>query len=476
MNSTSTPPPRQHTVAVVVGASMAGLFAARALHEHVDRVVLLERERLRPEAVPRGRVPQGQHAHVLLAAGQQRVAAWFPGVLDDLAAQGAVHIDGHGAVWHQAGGYRVRGDWGQSAICMTRPVLETTVRRHVLGLPRVSIRDGAAVRRLMLRDGRVTGVLLEDGEELAANLVVDCGGRNSRLVHQLRDDGLLQPPESRVHIDMAYGSRLLRRRPGDLDGSFVVVAPSPPESFRAGVLLPVEGDRWILSLGGMHGDAPPVDNEGYLAFARSLPSPAIAQVLERAEPLTPVVAFRLPSNQRRHFEQVSPLLTGLAVLGDAVCSFNPIYGQGMSSAALQAEALEETVDRHGLGTPEMTRAFAGRAAKVIDNPWAVAAGADFAHPSTTGAKPPGTDLVNRYVHRVLLATHTSLPVQRAMNDVQNLLAPPSSLMRPSVMARVALHARRSPDHAGPQRESPTWPGVMADVLLDGRSRQRAGHR
>lgn len=439
--------PARPTRAVVVGASIAGLLAARVLADHVDQVLVLEREKLRDDLAPRGHVPQGKHAHVLLTAGQQLIEQWFPGMGEELLDQGAVAINGERAIFFHDGGYRVRGQWGDiEPICMTRPLLETTVRRHVTGRTRIRIVDGELVDGLAFDGDRVAGVRLADRVEMA-DLVVDCSGRNSRIAHQLTQSGRLTLPVSQVQVDVSYATRMFRRGPGDIDGSFCFVPATPPRWSRYAVLLPIEGDRWILSLGGMHGDVPPSDDVGYLAFARSLPSPVIGQVVAHCEPLTPVTSYRLPSNQRRHYERVAGV-PGFVALGDTVASFNPSYGQGMSSAALQAEALGESLRRHPIGSAAMVRDFARHAARVVDMPWTVAVGADFLHPATTGPKPPGTDLINRYVHQVLLAAHTSLPVQRTMMDVQSLLAPPTSLMRPSVMARTMVAARRSPARTG----------------------------
>jgi 2-polyprenyl-6-methoxyphenol hydroxylase-like FAD-dependent oxidoreductase len=192
----------------------------------------------------------------------------------------------------------------------------------------------------------------------------------------------------------------------------------------------------MVTLAGVHDDVPGTSEDEVLEFARSLMSPAVAQLVEHAGPLSTVASYRFPSSQRRHYDRVRRLLPGFVTLGDAACSFNPIYGQGMSCAALQADALGATVRDVGLRSEELPRRFHRRAAKIIDNPWAIAVGADFLHPQTTGPKARGTDQVNRYVLRVVRATHTSVELARAFNLVLNLAEPTSSLARPSVLARV----------------------------------------
>jgi 2-polyprenyl-6-methoxyphenol hydroxylase-like FAD-dependent oxidoreductase len=247
---------------------------------------------------------------------------------------------------------------------------------------------------------------------------------------------------------MAYGTRVLRRRPDDFDGAFAVVVGDQTNGHRMGVLLPMEGDRWTLTAGGFHGDVPPTDDDAYRDFVASLPSSLLVDVLDRAEVLSPVMSHRLATSQRRHFEELPRPPAGFVALGDAICSFNPIYGQGMSSAALQADALDRTLSRQPIGSAGMAKAFYRAAAKDVDNPWMIAAGTDFSHPETTGPKPPGTAMVNRYLRRVQLATHVSPVVQRQMMQVQNLLVPPLSSMRPAMILRVLSASRRSPVSLG----------------------------
>ena len=442
---------REGRSAIVIGASMAGLAAARVLSDHVATVTILERDSLdeAPGGHRRG-VPQARHAHGLLAAGSQRLTAWFPDLAADLLAAGAEEADLGQGLWHQGGAFRVKAPTGIIGLAVSRPCLEHTVRRHLLRRPGITLRPSTPVERLVVEGDRVTGVADADGTRHEADLVVDCTGRNTRLLGQLAEAGFPNPPESAVAIDVAYGSRILRRRPGDIDGRYVVVAGSPRDTpHRIGALLPIEGDRWTLTVGGYHGDAPPTDPDAFLDYVRGLPTPLLAEVLERAETLTPVMTFRTPSNLRRHPERLDRLPAGVLLLGDALCSFNPVYAQGMSSAVCQAEALGLTLGSgHQLGSAAMAADFYRRAAKVIDNPWTIAAGGDFADPRTTGARQPGTGLVNRYLEQVFLACHTSEPITARMTRVQNLLAPPTSLLAPPTVARVLLAARRSPARRG----------------------------
>ena len=213
-------------------------------------------------------------------------------------------------------------------------------------------------------------------------------------------------------------------------------------------MLPVEGDRWQVTLAGVHGDAPLATDEGVAAFAASLPTPAIGQLMARCERLSDIATYRFPSSQRRHYEKVRDLLPGLVTLGDAASSFDPIYGQGMTSSALQAAALAETVSRVGIAAADLPRRFHRKAARIIDAPWRIAVGGDFGHPATEGPRPLGTAQLNGYVQRVVRASHSSVPVARSFNRVLQLTDPPTALAHPALVARVLREARRSPVATG----------------------------
>ena len=431
---------------IVVGGSMAGLLTARAIAPHAESVVVLEREHL-PEAVtPRGRVPQGRHLHLLLSAGLDLLRDWFPGIEDELVSHGAVRVDGTGAWVHQGGAYRARGDWGRPALSQTRPLLEHVLRSRVSALPGVTVEDGVTVESVLQSGRRVTGVVA-DGRARPADLVVDCSGRSSRIAHDLAATSVLDPPVTRIGIDIGYASFTMRRSPGDFEGHFVVCVENPG-SFRGGAVLPVEGDRWQVTLAGVHGDAPPATDAGVAEFAASLPTPAVGQLIARCERLSDVATYRFPSSQRRHYERLRDLLPGLVTLGDASSSFDPIYGQGMTSSALQAAALGDVASRVGVASPVLPKHFHRKAARIIDAPWRIAVGGDFGHPATVGPKPLGTAELNGYLQRVVRASHASVPVARAFNRVLQLADPPTALVNPALVVRVLRAAGRSPVATG----------------------------
>ena len=432
--------------AVVVGASMAGLLAARVLADRADRVTIIERDELPDEPADRKGVPQGRHAHGLLPSGEQVLRDLFPGVMEELEAGGAQRTSTSSVKWWQFGGYRVDSP-GRTGMFFSRCFLENTLRKRVLALPGVSLASGGA-EALITDPRRATGVSIEsDGQlrEIPADLVVDASGRGCQAARWLEAAGYPAPDVAQVTIDMAYATRLYRRTPGRMpDDTWMITVGDTDGNRRFGVAFPIEGPRWIVTLAGVHGDRAPTDDQGFLEFAQTLPTGDVADVIGNEEPLTPAVTHRLPSNQWRHFEKVDRHLPGFLAIGDAICSFNPIYGQGMSSAALQAVALGSSIDSLGIDSPSLASRFYKAAAKIIANPWAIAAGGDFAFPETTGPKPPLVDRINGYVRRVIIAAQYDPVVAGAMWDVQGLVAPPPSLMKPQIMVRVLRTSRKGP--------------------------------
>ncbi|MFN8539070.1 MAG: FAD-dependent monooxygenase [Thermomicrobiales bacterium] len=439
--------------AIVIGGSMAGLMAARVLSDHFARVTLVERDTFTEGTEPRKGVPQGWQAHGLLSGGQQVMEKLFPGLTDDLVAEGATTLDlANDLRWYQPGGYRLRFKSGLMGISMSRPLLEAGIRRRVRQIANVEVIDGCDVTGLTASADRtnVTGIILKrrgEGsaeETLAAELVVDAGGRGSHAPAWLEALGYERPEEEKITVGVGYTSRIYRRRPGDLpDAMSAICQPTPPHETRIAVLLPIEGDRWIATCAGWLGDHAPADDEGFLAFARSLPAPDIYNVIKHAEPLGDYTTHKFPANLRRRYERLKRVPEGYAVVGDALCSFNPTYGQGMSSAALAVMALDTCLRGSRNGLQGLPGTFYRRAAKVIDTPWQMAAGGDFGYPEVTGKKAPGTDTINRYMGRVFAASTADQHVCMKLVEVANLLAPPTALFAPRVVFGVLRHALRN---------------------------------
>jgi 2-polyprenyl-6-methoxyphenol hydroxylase-like FAD-dependent oxidoreductase len=423
---------------------MAGLCATRALAGRFGEVMLLDRDDLPDAPQPRRRVPQGRHPHLLLKAGASVLEKWFPGLAAELEHAGAVEVDlTADFFWYQSGGVQRRPASSLRAPSMSRPLLEHAIRERVRRLPRVTIHSGSTATDLTVDASgtRVTGVVV-DGAEIAADLVIDATGRQARTLPWLEGLGYPPPELSVVTVNTTYVSRRFRRAPDDARDWKAAAVIGDPESRRLTMALPMEDDQWIVMIGGLNGEAAPSDEVGMLAYARSFEDPVIADLIRDCVPTSRIVTHHFPTNQRRHVEQLKRFPLGWLPLGDAVCSFDPIYGQGMTSAALQAQALETQLDGATALNRSFARAYFKAVARVVAAPWSIAVGGDFVYAGTTGKKPFAADLLNRYTDLVVLAGQRDDSVVLRFNEVVSMVRSPESLLAPLFMLRVLRQAGR----------------------------------
>lgn len=423
--------------AIVIGGSMGGLLAARVLADHFKEVVLFDRDILPASPEYRRGVPQGQHAHALLSSGRQVLDGLFPGFRDELVRQGAINAEYLQVRWFDNGVYHTRFE-GLQGLLVSRPRLETHTRQRLMALKNLQLQPTHDVDSLIFEGDRVTGVRVHGGRNggdatVTGDLIVDATGRGSQSPIWLDRAGFPRPKEEAVRVGLGYTTRIYRRQPDHLNGDLAVICPSAPPQRRGGVALAMEGDRWMVTLFGMLGDHPPTDPEGFIAFAKTLPAPDIHSVVTGAEALSDPVPFKFPQSTRRHYELLDRFPEGYLVFGDAVCSFNPIYGQGMSSAALQAAELQKCLLA---GDSELARRFFKAATTVVDAPWTMAVGGDLRYDEVEGQRSGMVKFVNWYIGKLHIAAAGDPKVALAFHRVANLLDPPPSLMQPSIALRI----------------------------------------
>ncbi len=440
--------PSAGTHAIVIGGSMAGLMAARVLSGQFDRVTIVDRDTLPPEARFRDGVPQSRHLHALLRRGLDELELLFPGIESELVAAGAVRLTTLDFLRLTPAGWARRFD-GPALVAASRELIEWTVRRRTLACPNVRVLHQHEVAGLLgsADSSSVTGVHLSPrrgGETtmLHGDFVVDASGRGSKTPEWLDALGYQKPKETVINSFLGYSSCAFAIPSGFRAGwKVLMVSDRPPDMPRAGVLAPIEGNRWMVSLGGYGRDYPPTDREGFMEFARSLRSDMLHRAIKDAEPVTRVSGFRSTMNRRRHFDKMERWPERFLVVGDAACAFNPIYGQGMSVAAITAGALQRSAGT--LLERGSARRMQAQVAAASMGAWVIATGADVRYPTTVGRQPGAVDrIMQRYLNRVVeVATQDAL-VNEAFIRVVNLLDPPTALMRPAVAWRAVTGAHQ----------------------------------
>jgi 2-polyprenyl-6-methoxyphenol hydroxylase-like FAD-dependent oxidoreductase len=426
-------PDRLGQHAVVIGGSIAGLMVARVLADHFDQVTVLDRDHIEARPAVHKSVPQGNHLHALMLGGQQVLSSLYPGFTDRLQQLGAVRFRfgieaafffPGGRSYTPTGSVREPRDLGIDGYSQSRGLLEHCVRQCSLDLPNLKFEGDAAVQGLIYEHGQVRGVRFDRNgvpDSVSADLVVDAGGRGSRAPRWLTELGFKTPEETIIGCDFAYTSAKFRK-PANYDApEKVMLFGGPPPKFPNGAGIgTIENETWMVSLAGRFGQYPPTDEAGFFEFAKALPTKRFYELIKDAERISDITHHRFPTSVQRHYERLSAFPERFLVLGDAISSFNPVYGQGMSSAALQVKALQQLLSARVIQSPEtalagLGAAFFPKAAEVIASPWILAASSDFAFPQTTGERPPNMADGARYfaaldslvaedpeVHRILV--------------------------------------------------------------------------
>jgi 2-polyprenyl-6-methoxyphenol hydroxylase-like FAD-dependent oxidoreductase len=428
------------------------------LSERFEQVVVIERDVLpRPGEHRRG-VPHGRHLHGLHPRGREILEELFPGFTASLTASGAVSGDVLGDSRWQLSGHQLRkAQIGLPGLLASRPFLEGHLREMVRRLPGVRFLEDCSVSGLTVTEDKqkVTGVQVRGPgggplAQVAADLVVDATGRGSRTPVWLAELGYQAPAQERVEIGLGYATRTYRLRSGAMGGDRLILTAGTPANPRGGFLAATEGGRHMVTIAGICGDYPPTDPPGFDDFVAGLPSADIAAAIAGAEPLDDPVPFRFPASVRHRYERLTSFPVGLLVIGDAVCSFNPVYGQGMTVAAAQAMTMRKLLAGHA--GPDARRYFRAIAA-TIDVAWDIAVGADLAFPQVPGKRSAKVRLVNAYLPRLHAAAAHDQALAAALVRVIGLKGRPEGLLRPDRVLRVlrgnlANRGRPAPAPAG----------------------------
>jgi len=439
--------------AVVIGGSIGGLLTARVLAEHYQQVTIVERDTLTDDSVSRKGVPQGRHVHVIFRGGMQVIDRLFPGFSKELVDCGSVVCDfSRDLCWYHAGVWKTRPESDLASYWQTRPFLESNLRRRLKQDTDVRIRDQSTVTGLISNtdQSRVTGVTIrcDDGSgdtgTLDADLVVDTSGRGSQTPKWLETLGYARPQELIVEVNIGYASRdYMPSEDGTRDWKIMALYGTPPNCTRTGYIFPIEGGRWRVSEVGFLNDTPPSDDDGYLDFARSLEQPDFYDAIKDAKPLNAVSSFKFPADKWRRYDRLSRFPAGFLVIGDAMSTFNPVYGQGMSACALQVDELRQLLEGCRSGEPvpvNFFKSFFCRAAKVIEVPWMLATQSDLLYPEARGKRSIRTNVLNWYLVRVLGLCSVNDRITKTFYEVLHFRRRPTAFFHPRIFCRVLGHA------------------------------------
>jgi 2-polyprenyl-6-methoxyphenol hydroxylase-like FAD-dependent oxidoreductase len=433
--------------AVVIGAGMGGLAAAKAVAPHFEKVIVFDRDALPDAPAPRLGTPQARHTHGLLAGGCRALECLFPGIELDLIEAGAVRMRMRRDTRYEAPGFDPfpQRDLGFDQFGLSRPALERVVRRRVEREPNIEFRPRTRVTELTASpDNRsVAGVRFEDTRgtpgSLAADLVVDASGRASPTLRFLEAIGSAKPAAIEIGMDQAYATAVFEK-PEDAptDWLFVVHSPTAPGSSRYGILMPMEGRQWSVSLCVNHGEASPGDIDGFMAFVKSFRMPTIYNAIRSAKRVGDIARFGMASSVLRAFDRLDRFPRGLVPLGDSVGRFTPINGQGMSVAAQEAHVLASLLEsRRGRDDPldGLAEAFFVEILPLLEAPWTVAMG-DLVYLQTRGERPPDFEQRLQYTRALMRLAAEDAETDRIVSQVRALLKPQSALREPELARRV----------------------------------------
>ena len=436
--------------AVVIGAGMAGLAAAGAVADYFERVIVLERDRLPNQAVPRPGAPQSRQLHGLLPGGQRALTDLFPHFERELLDAGSVPLRmlGELRVEMPGVGPLPSRDFGWLFYGASRPLIELITRRQTERLSNLTVRSECQVLEITATpDGTmVTGVRYEsaDGRQaiLAADLVVDASGRGAPTLALLRSSGQPVPDEIVIGIDLHYTTTTFVI-PQDASTNWRGIATHPhaPERSRGGYMLPIEGNRWVLTLTGRLGERPPAEPDGFMDYARRLETQTIYNAIKHARRQGGFDRFAYPASAWRRFDRLSSFPGGLVPIGDSICRFNPVYGQGMSVAAQEARLLNQLLKARATKADPLARlalAFFSESVPLVEAPWNMSAVPDLVYPETRGERPTDFESRLKYNDALIRTAMHDAAVHRLLAEVQQLLKPPSVLQDPAVDRLVRL--------------------------------------
>ncbi len=432
----------QQDHAIVIGSSISGLITAHILSQHYSHVSVLERDSLPEGSDFRAGVPQGRHVHILLIRGARELETLFPGINQELQDLGAQSIDiVNDCRYYLKNGWTIPEPTELKTLSATRPLFDWAIRRRLLQNPKIQFFAQSDAIHLIGNQRHVQAVQVrnrQDGSEqsLHADLIVDASGRSSKLAQWLAELGCGTVSETVLDAKLSYTSRLYAKPEGWNEWKGLFVMQQPPSAPKGAILLEVEGNRWVVTGGGVNQAKPPTDEAGFMQWLRELPSPILADLLRNSQPLGPTSGYARTENRQRHYERAH-LPAGIIALGDAVCAFNPIYGQGISTATLGAVLLGKHLKEQDRGSAAWGQRFQRALAKNNQFAWEMASGEDARY-DPSFKRPLASKFLAPYFEQINQASVSSNVVFSEFIKTVHMIGNPSALFHPRIFIPVLM--------------------------------------
>jgi 2-polyprenyl-6-methoxyphenol hydroxylase-like FAD-dependent oxidoreductase len=427
--------------AVVIGGSIAGLLTARVLSNHFEEVILIEKDNYVEDGKVRNGTPQANHIHLLLVKGREILQDFFPELENDLVKKGAHKID-----FLNDGRYLLPSGWAQKfnsgviTFTCTRTLLENTIRQQIQEISRIKIQKNTYITSLILEKSNEISLETSDDKKIHGDLIVDCTGRNTKTPSWLEDIGYPKPKITKVDSFVGYATRRYVPPKNSIKWKMLMILNKPTTNPRAGVIYPIEDDKWLVGLSGIGKNYPPVDEKGFLEFAKQLESRDLYDALKDAIPDSEIYGYQIQGSRKYHYEEMQRWPENLVVLGDAVSVFNPFYGQGITSAALGAKVLDDML-KNGKMEKGLTRKFQKRLVKTVSLPWILGTSEDLRWPTTVGKRPDAiTRLVQNHAQKVLLLGPKSTLATKSFLQMMHMIKSPAIIFHPVILLQLIVNS------------------------------------
>ena len=427
--------------AIVIGGSIAGLLAARVLSDYFKEVILIEKDSCIDNGKVRIGTPQANHIHILLVKGKEILQDFFPELEGDLLKKGANKIDFlNDSRYHLPSGWAPKFNSGIITFACTRTLLENTIRHQIKKISKIKIEQGKQIISFVLEKSNKISLKTKDGKVIHGDLIVDCTGRHTKTPSWLEDIGFPKIRETKIDSFVRYSTRRYIPPKKDREWKMLVILNKPITNPRLGGIYPIEDGKWLVGLYSIGNNYPPTDEKGFLEFTKHLESRELYDALKDAVPDSEIYGYQVQGSRKYHYEEMSQWPENFIVLGDAVSIFNPYYGQGITSAALGAKALDDMLKNNKMKN-DFTRKFQKRLAAAVSLPWILGTSEDLRWPTTVGKKPNIiTRMVQNHAQKVLLFSPKSTLAAKSFQQMMHMIKSPAIIFHPVILLQLIVNS------------------------------------